>query len=790
MTHVHGQVRHQLDGLLRPIRVVDHLRTSFIGEDGEPCKGPRARTVALVSILGALGVTLENSHAADAADYAGSDICKTCHDRQAATWERSDHFHAMQDATAATVAGDFSGSRVTFHGMTTRFFREGNGYFVDTVGPSGDRRTYPVRYTFGHRPLQQYLLDTGNGILQAFDVAWDTRQTPIGQRWYHLQADEPMDPEHPFFWTGHAMNWSSHCADCHSTNVVKQFDTVTRQFRTTHTEINVACEACHGPGWEHVKLAEAGALSDSTHAGFGSSPAPRMEWRFAPGEAIAKPHGSASDREIDMCGGCHSLRTPLTASPSGKPYHEAYRLELLDDIRYFADGQIREEVFVLGSFLQSKMHVRGVTCGNCHEPHSGDLHFAGNGVCAQCHRADVYDVAAHHRHPPGEPGSACVDCHMPARTYMGVDERRDHSFPIPQPTLSAELGVPNACVSCHRGRDNRWAVESLRDWGVATDSPHWGRANARLRRGDPEVLASIESLLESPDLSPLVKASVLAQTPNMPNGAPVEVLKRWLDDPDPLIRRGAVAGSVGLPDELRFWMLANRLGDAHPGVRFELAVALTDIYPALPSAARRAAAPLLGEYRDALAASADLAASQNALARLAVQLGQTRSAESAFTRALEIDRMSLRALVDLADFRRAEGREQEAGVLLRRALAVAPGNGTANVAYGLHLVRLGRHEEALEPLSTATRTDDAEPRFTHIYAVALHSLGHRDQAIARLRRGIERWPWNLDLLTTLVTVVDDARSDEVQRLLERLQQIAPDAPRVRALVERYTRHRR
>ena len=730
-----------------------------------------------------LGVGAETAWADD---YVGSAVCRSCHAAQAAAWERSDHSRAMLPATPATVAGDFSDVRTTFHGMDTRFFREGDAYWVETVGPTGDRGRYPVRYTFGHRPLQQYLLDRGNGVLQAFDIAWDTRAEPEGQRWYHLQPGEPISPDHPFFWTRHSMNWSSQCADCHSTHVVKAFDSGGAPKGTDYAEANVGCEACHGPAGDHVRLAKSNTLSGIPHAGFGAGQSPRIEWLYKPGVAIAEPHGIASEREIDMCGGCHSLRTPLTTKPSGKPYHEAYRLELPDDVRYFHDGQIKEEVFVLGSFLQSRMHVRGVTCGNCHDPHSGFLLFPGNGLCAQCHRADVYDVGSHHRHPTGGPGSACVDCHMPARTYMGVDDRRDHSFPIPRPALSAELGVPNACVDCHDGRDNQWAIRSLRKWGMLAGDAHWGRIHEGLGRGNPQALATAASALETRDLSPLAAASLLAQAANVATTALGDVLKPWLDHDDPLVRRGAMAGTRGLPGDIRWWTLANRLHETHPGVRFEMAISLAEIYPGLSPAARRAAAPLLVDYRQALAASADLAATQTALARLEVALGQTAPAERAFERALAIDPSNLLALVNFADLRRAQGQEPEAGALLRRALRVAPDSGTANVAYGLHLVRLNRHDEALASFSKAALAPDARPEFIHIYAVALDSLGDRQQALATLREGIERWPWSFDLLNTLVLYIDDDSSPELHRHLDTLETLAPDSPQVRALRERYT----
>ena len=361
----------------------------------------------------------------------GSDTCRSCHPDEYALWTQSDHHRSMRIATDATVLGDFSDAVVTFHSVETRFLKPDDAAFqVDTVDGSGDRDRFPVRYTFGHWPLQQYLVDAGEGRLQAFGIAWDARPTDQGgQRWFHLQPDEDIEPEHPFHWTRHALNWASQCAACHSTNVLKAANA--GGTTASYAEVNVACEACHGAGGKHVRLVREGSPGASPHAGFPNGRTSQVVWRFPPGETIAEPDRPGSEREIDMCGGCHALRTPLTDNPMGHGFHDAYRLELARDGLYFLDGQIREETFVLGSFLQSRMHARGVTCGDCHDPHSGAPLAAGNAVCARCHQPGTYDVAAHHRHRPGEPGGACVDCHMPARTYMGVDARRDHAFTIP-----------------------------------------------------------------------------------------------------------------------------------------------------------------------------------------------------------------------------------------------------------------------------------------------------------------------------------------------------------------------
>ena len=741
----------------------------------------------LTTVLACLASIAMPCVAADSpVDHVGAQACAECHAVETAAWERSDHFKSMQRPSAESVAGRFEDTRVAFHGIETLFRRDGDGFVVETVGGSGARAAFPVRYVFGYRPLQQYLVARGDGALQAFDIAWDDRPRDSGgQRWYHLQPDEQVAPGHPFFWTGHAMNWASHCADCHSTNVTHTFDAKTERFGADYDEINVACEACHGPAGEHVRLARTGTLSGASRTGFPQRSAPRIEWRFEPGNPIAQPRGPGDDRDIDTCGACHSLRTPLTADPAGKPYHEAYRLELLDDVRYFPDGQIREEVYVLGSFLQSRMHVQGVTCTNCHDAHSGALVAEGNAVCAQCHQADVYDAATHHRHAPGAAGSYCVDCHMPSRTYMGVDDRRDHSFPIPRPHLSAELGVPNACVDCHRGRDDAWAAAALRDWNVPPGPPHWSRISRDLRRGDPGATDGLTATLEDPKLSALVKASLLAQAANLPPGETARLLPRWLAHPDPLVRRGAVAGTLGLGGSARWSLLEDLLEDGHPSVRFELAIALADVSRDMPAPAAQAARKLYADHRQALTASAYFAASQHALARLDLRLGQPREAERGFERALGMDPTSLPALVDLADLRRGQGREADAGALLERALEAYPESAVVNVAFALHLVRTKRHEEALAPLARALDAPDAEPGFAYIHAVALESLGRRGDAIDALRRALERWPWDFNLLATLVLYLDDGTLPEVQRHLDRLSRIAPDSPQAQGLQRRY-----
>ena len=158
------------------------------------------------------------------------------------------------------------------------------------------------------------------------------------------------------------------------------------------------------------------------------------------------------------------------------PFLDAYLPALLEPGLYHSDGQIDGEVYEYGSFLQSRMHAASVTCSDCHDPHSLKLRAEGNALCAQCHLPERFDLSAHHNHEPGSAGAQCVNCHMPTKTYMVVDARRDHSIRVPRPDLSISLGTPNACTPCHADRPAQWAAEAVAGWypGGRQTTPHYG----------------------------------------------------------------------------------------------------------------------------------------------------------------------------------------------------------------------------------------------------------------------------------------------------------------------------
>ena len=718
-------------------------------------------------------------------EFVGSGRCASCHQQAYADWKHSDHNKAMAVASTESVLGDFSDRRVSFHNIESRFFERNGRFYVETIGADKKQSEFLISFTFGHYPLQQYLVETDNGHLQALNLAWDARAEEAGgQRWMHLHAGEDLTPDSPFFWTRHLQNWNSRCAQCHSTNVQKNYDAENGSFDTTWSEINVACEACHGPGSRHIARAQSATLN----LGSALVNAPvTLQWRFHEDESIAQPVGIKSVDYIDMCGGCHSRRAVIGNIDVHGNYHDQYQLTLLRENLYYPDGQIQDEVYVLGSYMQSKMHAKGVTCMNCHQPHSGKLVLQGNSLCAQCHLPEKFDTAQHHFHLQGSSGARCVECHMPSTRYMLVDDRRDHRFGIPDPRLSLELGTPNACNRCHEGSTATWANDVLAGWLDETpaDDPH-SRVNASARLGDPMTTLPVLALLANQSTANILKATLLQQLSAIPSRVATEAMAGYLLHPDPLVRVGAVKSLDSAPLQVRWQLLAPLITDPSKSVRMAVAVALSTMASAVPPGKKGLFTSLINEYRKSLAASIDMPSTQAALGDLEVNLGNLTLAEEAFKNALAIEPDFVPALLNLADLYRATKNEDTAAQFLQRALNFAPDSGAVNFSYGLSLIRQQKYKDALPYLKAATEQEDSVPRYAYVYAVALDSNSQTAKALTYLKQATNQWPNQYDLLMTQVMYMEKQHeTDDILLPLSTLSKIAPNAPEVRSRLELY-----
>ena len=376
--------------------------------------------------------------------FVGRATCIECHQEQAEAFKGSHHDLAMDVAEGETVLGNFDDQTLSHHGLTSKMFRDGERYMVRTDGLDGKLRDFEVKYVFGVHPLQQYMVELPQktpakpgavGRVQVLRETWDAER----KQWYYLNppdVDELLQPGDPLHWTGSTQSWNTSCAECHSTNLQKNFDVASNSFHTTFTDIDVSCESCHGPGSLHVELAKSKSLF----------------WDRKQGMGLVKLKTIDNIPQVETCAPCHSRRMGIQGGHvAGAKFSEHYACNLLSTPTYHAGGQIRDEDYVYGSFIQSKMYHNNIKCTDCHDPHSLKLKHEGNQLCTSCHQhpAAKYDSPSHHFHQEGTAGSQCIDCHMAATTYMGIDSRRDHSFRVPRPDLSVALGTPNACTGCH-----------------------------------------------------------------------------------------------------------------------------------------------------------------------------------------------------------------------------------------------------------------------------------------------------------------------------------------------------
>jgi predicted CXXCH cytochrome family protein len=610
-------------------------------------------------------------------DYVGSAACKDCHQEATAAWEGSHHALAWTAPTAENIVADFNDTEFRHDGTVTRFRIEDNAYYITVTEKDGVTTDYKVHSVAGIEPLQQYLLETEPGKIQSFDVVWDT----VKKRWFHLYPDQDLPPDNGLHWTGPYKNWNARCAECHATGFEKNYDPATRRYASTQAEIGVGCEACHGPGSTHIEWATGKALETPASLGLGTY-------------GLTMDYSGGPEAVLQQCAGCHARREAhFDGNPvSGTPFNDAYALSLLRPGAYHADGQILDEVYVYGSFLQSKMYQKGVTCTNCHEVHTARLKAEGNGICTQCHSPagnpafptldpKNYDDPSHHFHETGSAGAQCRSCHMIERVYMGVDGRRDHSFRIPRPDLSLETESPNACTDCHADRSSAWAASAIDGWypDSTNRGPHYGQTLAAGRRDPVRARAALTGLSQDAAQPGIVRATalwLLEQTGDPQVATDVQPL---LEDPDPLVRAAAAGVNVNAAPALRVQRLESALEDPTRLVRIEAARTLLNVPPSsIPPTASERLQAALREWQTGLYNRADFPETHLVIAGTALTMRNLQGAERAFREVLRMDPQREDAWVMLVRIADATRGPTAASSVLEEALQFVPGSDRLN----------------------------------------------------------------------------------------------------------------
>ena len=705
--------------------------------------------------------------------FVSSDVCAECHPLQFEQWQASQHRRAMEPAEPSTVLGDFNDAAFTHLGEDFSFSTRNGRYFVTTETADGESVEHEVTYTFGVHPLQQYLIEFPGGRLQCLTVAWDVE----GERWFHLYPDEKIAPDDALHWTGRYQVWNHMCASCHTTDLRKNYDSESDSYRTTWAELGVTCQACHGPGEDHVKWAR------DLRPGTVADPA---EYRLA----IAF-QGLQPESEIQTCAPCHSRRGSVTRDGrQGQSFYDDFMVETLREGLYHADGQILDEVYVYGSFLQSKMYRQGVRCSDCHNPHTLQLQSPGNGVCIRCHqtsppvefeglKAGEYDTPEHHFHKAGTDGAQCVSCHAPERTYMVVDPRRDHSFRVPRPDLSAKLDVPNACNGCHSDESAEWAAGAVDKW-YGPDrrrEAHFGEILEAGRSGKAGAERDLMRLALDAEQPAIARATALEMLRGYgPDGSTSMIAS--VQDPNPIVRARAVGGLIGLPPQARLDAAAPALEDPLRSVRVEAARVLASVPREVFGANRLAQFDAaLEEYEAAQKFSEDVPSAHMNLARLRIEQGRVELAESHYRTAIRQDPRFVAAPLELAQLYNGQGRNEDAESVLRKALRLSPEEGQIYYSLGLLLAEMQRLPEAAVHLGEAAERLPGQIRIRYNYALALQRLGRRSEAERQFLEAHRAEPADSEVVHALaIFYFQEQRLAEARIYAQKLAERNPGAP--------------
>lgn len=682
--------------------------------------------------------------------YVGDKQCAECHNLEFKEWQGSHHDLAMQIANDSTVLGNFNDVEKIIDGVTYFFTKKGSDFIVQSKEIDGTENNYTITYTFGVTPLQQYLIDFKDGKKQVLRVTWDT----VKKEWYHQYSGDKIDPHDWMHWTRGAQNWNTMCAECHSTNLEKNYNVKADNYNTTYSSINVSCESCHGPAKKHVQWAKSGAVSNSED-----------------NNTYLASHATQIS-QMNSCAPCHARRAKLTENLEPNiAFEDQYIVQNISTEFYHGDGQILGEDYVYGSFLQSKMYHEGVKCTDCHNPHTLELKAQGNKLCMQCH-VPKYDSPSHHFHKNGTDSAQCINCHMTGETYMGNDFRRDHSFRVPRPDQSVAYNTPNACNQCHSDKSNSWAAKKIKEWYGLERENHFS---------DHLLLSNKNSLTSSEiqqinafitDLNyPAIARATAIENIDIRSEEQYQTILKSLDDPEPLVRYNALNKFSEAPPELRVQVASQHISDSTKMVRIGAVQLLTDLDPSMLATLNQSDLyRAQNELETMLQTNADFSIGRSQLGDFYFKKKQYNEAIYQYNEALKKDSLLLLNYQNLATTYSILGNTQKSLETLNLLISKAPEMSRAYYLRGLLYFELNKTNEAIADLKQAAKLDPSDSR--SLYNIATFYYQSKDYSNAEqfTQRALKIEPGNRDYQYLLALIFkEQGRTDLSNQIMQSLQ---------------------
>jgi tetratricopeptide (TPR) repeat protein len=694
------------------------------------------------------------------AKYSGSASCMECHPVEYAKWLASNHGMAERPLRDDLDRAGFDPAQSFMHGTQTSEARVESGrYQMVALGFGGKQDAYPIERVIGHHPLRQFLVSGTGGRLHTLEACWD----PQKKEWFNVYGNEDRKPGEWGHWTGRGMVWNQMCASCHNTRARKNYNVNADAYRTTFAEMTVSCESCHGPMKSHTEW---------QHQYRGSGRKDPTVTKFT------------RDQIIETCAPCHTRRGELTGDfAPGDSFWDHYTPAIVDhtDI-YFPDGQVRDENYEFGSFLGSRMYHAGVRCMDCHDPHAAMPILPGNQLCMRCHTAGGFPNAppimpeAHSFHAADSTGNQCVNCHMPQTVYMQRHWRHDHGFTIPDPLLTKEHGIPNACNRCHQDKDVDWALAATeRWWGDKMNRRTRQRAQimAKARQGDGAAVDGLLGVLAGDDV-PYWKASA------------IQLLERWLNEErvvnavsgqthhdHPLVRASAARALEPVMSTAR-GSVEPLLNDPSRIVRNAAAWSLRDSLD-LQSAAGK-------DLLHMLNLNADQPSGQMQLAQFEAARKNLPAAIKHMEKAIEWDPNSPPFHHDLAMIHSLAGNSARAVQKLQDAIRLNPREAEYHYKLALAYNETGEMEKVVAALREAVRVEPRHARAWYNLGLALNGQGKIAEAVAALGNGEIADPSDAGIPYALATILaQQGKRGDALAATERALRVRPGFPEAQQL---------
>ena len=696
--------------------------------------------------------------------FLGDFKCKECHQNEFKDWKGSHHDKAMQVADSVSVLGNFNGEKFTSQGVTSYFYKKGVDFYVNTEGPDGKNHDYQIIYTFGITPLQQYIVKFPNGHFQCLRTAWDS----IKNEWFDLYPDFKVVHSEWLHWSRGGLNWNTMCADCHSTNVRKNYDFETNSYDTKYAIMNVSCEACHGPGKQHVD--DVNSLGDN----YSDSGTLQMTINTEPKELV------------DQCARCHMRREQFSASFNFEgTMLDHYYPELLTEQLYHPDGQILDEVYVYGSFIQSKMYKNNITCNNCHNSHSLKLKFEGNTLCAQCHLPEKYNTEQHHYHKLNTEGAQCINCHMPGKYYMGNDFRRDHSFRIPRPDLSHDYGTPNACTGCHEDKDDTWAAEAFKKQYGEFDSIHFSEKLAPGITRQPNAHIGLTELINDKTQPEIARASAARALSNYGIENFIDQYLTLLNDESAIVRGASVDVLSEINNKDYVASFLPLLNDPKRSIRIKALYGLSGLEEnQIPEKYKGVYYKVKKEFFTHLNTNLDFVGGRIKKANYYLKQGDILKGVEGYESALEIDNMNNQARLTLANLYYKSKNYIKAEETFKTVIEQEPKFGPAYYSLGLLLAELERTNDAIEQLTKASELMPENSLVYYNLSLLFDKKKDHKNAEQILIKGLKKDENNENLLYALVYHYSNYGDPEKAKIiLTKLVLQFPDNPQYLSLLQ-------